>query len=130
MLTRPFNDNSSDYGPDFTPDEEELVNDLLAKAATEHSPTAETPASSPHKSVRNIEDIEDYGDRSPARSPKVRGREKPGSPYKRRTTWQAFSPRSSQGTRSSQTPGYVGTACGEVSCFGCVILSFAFGGID
>lgn len=130
MLTRPFNDNSSDYGPDFTPDEEELVNELLAKVATEHAPT-QSPASSPHKSVTktNVADIEDYEDPdpSPARSPKVRGREKPGSPWKQkqkqRTTWQISSPRSSQGTRSSQIPGYGGTASGEVfsSCEFCCL---------
>jgi exonuclease V len=28
-----FDDNSSDYGSDFTPDEEDLLNELLAKAA-------------------------------------------------------------------------------------------------
>ncbi|KAJ6032063.1 hypothetical protein N7540_002795 [Penicillium herquei] len=39
--------DSSDYGSDFTPDEEELINQLLTQVATEHAPAeSATPTSS------------------------------------------------------------------------------------
>lgn len=118
MLTRPFDDSSSDYGPDFTAEEEELVNELLAKAASEHavSPTADLHPR-PHRDqpVTTVcaGDIEDYEHRSRARSPKLLGREKPAFPWQRKTA-QFSSPASSQGGRGpGQVSGYAGTASGR-----------------
>ncbi|KAJ9272834.1 hypothetical protein DTO212C5_1095 [Paecilomyces variotii] len=96
----------SDYGSDFTPDEEELLNELLAKAAATHQRAAtasqdhfQIPATTTATAVEVEEeeeeeeevsrqdlqslqpnsvigDIEDYGDLRTARVPKVLGREK------------------------------------------------------
>lgn len=130
MLTRPFDDSSSDYGPDFTAEEEELVNELLAKIASEHAavPPPTTPDrhqpgpppppqnQSPHQPVATVTDIEDYNEgRSRARSPKVRGREKLASPWSRKTTFQHSSPRAPRG--SNQVSGNPGTAHGMVFSF-------------
>ena len=64
-------DDSSDYGSDFTPDEEELLNDLLARVATQCG-TGSSPAVTalqgqtrgatvqPSASLP-VGDIEDYG---------------------------------------------------------------------
>lgn len=65
-------DSSSDYGPDFTSDEEALINELLAKVATEHPP----PPPSHLPSLTPVRDIEDYDPHPRLRSPKILGREK------------------------------------------------------
>ncbi|KAL2006701.1 hypothetical protein VTN00DRAFT_9369 [Thermoascus crustaceus] len=82
-----FND-SSDYGSDFTPEEEELLNELLANVATQHAATTrsatativESAADSQEQNLQPtllVGDIEDYEEhpKSP-RTPKKLGREK------------------------------------------------------
>lgn len=124
MLTRPFDDSSSDYGPDFTAEEEDLVNELLAKVTSEQpavpptsdrrpGPPRPPQSQSPHQPVATVADIEDYEDRSRARSPKVRGREKLASPRSRKTLFQLSSPHASRG--SGQVSWNAGTAHGMVS---------------
>lgn len=94
-------DDSSDYGSDFTPDEEELLHGLLAKVATQYttthigtSPTATTKPQQTQATVPAsvsvpvpVGDIEgfcrnesysnsDEGLFSPVQAPKVLGRER------------------------------------------------------
>lgn len=115
QLTRAETSGSSDYGSDFTPDEEELLNELLCKAVAEHA-TAATPTST--AAVPTIEhedtiaatadleslqpavidalvaDIED-GLEEPSgslRLPKVLGREKPRSPWRQASQRSPFGP--------------------------------------
>ncbi|OJJ50010.1 hypothetical protein ASPZODRAFT_13113 [Penicilliopsis zonata CBS 506.65] len=80
--------DSSDYGSDFTPDEEELLNELLAQVATPDATvqraTEKLGDLQPPTAVR---DIEDYAEAPCARVPKVLGKEKPGLPWKRRSRW-------------------------------------------
>lgn len=105
---QPENSDSSEYGSDFTPDEEELLSELLAKAVAEHA-TVATPTSISNSTVPVIEDaltvstpeptdieplqpailaalvadIEDgVEDPRGVRVPKVLGRESPRSPWK------------------------------------------------
>lgn len=104
-------ESDSDYGSDFTPDEEQLLNDLLSKVAG-HA-TDETSATSPStpiltstptpvaqittpKSPEHLEleslspaalaalvtDIEDGVEEPSVRLPKVLGREGPRSPWR------------------------------------------------
>ncbi|OGM48589.1 hypothetical protein ABOM_002476 [Aspergillus bombycis] len=81
-----ISDNSSDYGSDFTPDEEEVLNELLAQAVTEHAalhatppppqPSTTTPAAKEiNRAVGDIEDC--HVAPSSPRTPKVLGRQKP-----------------------------------------------------
>jgi exonuclease V len=114
-------DDSSDYGSDFTPDEEELLNDLLAKVATGHataqaSATATATATATttttvQATVSAVADIEEYAE-APAsqRVPKVLGREKPGSLWQKRNTWQVST---SAGARADQISGSICAASGE-----------------
>lgn len=82
------NDDSSDYGSDFTPDEEELLNELLARvvATTEEvTPTTSSPAQQqPQQIIKEsshdiqplvVTDIEDYEIPHSVRFPRVLGRE-------------------------------------------------------
>ncbi|KAJ5514984.1 Mpv17/PMP22 [Penicillium fimorum] len=115
-------EDDSDYGSDFTPDEEDLLNNLLNKAAAEHATAADadatsisttwtsTPTSieqitapkSPEpadlESLRPaalgalVADIED-GIEPSVRLPKVLGRERP------RSTWRQSQPRPGQAVR-------------------------------
>lgn len=91
-------DGSSDYGLDFTPDEEELINNLLTKAIAEHAIAVHSLPTAPP-----VRDIEDYGGPTRIQSPKVLGRVRLGSPP------QGQSSRL-DGRRPGQTPGYGGTA--------------------
>ncbi|KAJ5753109.1 hypothetical protein N7520_010026 [Penicillium odoratum] len=115
-------DSDSDYGSDFTPDEDQLLNQLLTEAVTEHAPTPSTPISNfttstltpdatiaisnnytahtrpgsfqPAVIAALVTDIEDGIVESPAVRPKVLGREKPGSPWRsNQRTWQDTNPR-------------------------------------
>jgi exonuclease V len=113
LQAQPEDSDSSGYGSDFTPDEEELLNELLSKAVAEHA-TVATPTSTPNHPVPVIEDaltvttpepadieslppavlavlvadIEDgVEDPRGVRLPKVLGRESPRSP------WQQWSQR-------------------------------------
>lgn len=125
----------SEYGSDFTPDEEELLNELLAKAAATHQRAAtasqdhfDIPATTTATAVEVEEeeevsrqdlqslqpnlvigDIEDYGDPRTARVPKVLGREK-WSPRKTQQVLWPWRPASSQ-DRSN-----VGSARGMFAC--------------
>lgn len=102
--------DSSDYGSDFTPDEEQLLNDLLNKALGHATEQADATPSTPilistptpieqfttPKSPGPIEfealqpaalealvaDIEDGIEEPSARLPKVLGREGPRSPWR------------------------------------------------
>lgn len=97
-------DDSSDYGSDFTPEEEELLNELLAHVATQHaaatrSATAtivESAADSQEQKVQPtllVGDIEDYEEhpKSP-RTPKKLGREKCIPPWARGTQQNRTAP--------------------------------------
>lgn len=106
-------DDFSDYGSDFTPDEEQLLNDLLNKAtgpatgqAATTSPWTPSLSSTPvsverlttpklpeiseldfiKPAIRTalVADIEDGVDEPSARLPKVLGREKPRAPWRSR----------------------------------------------
>ncbi|KAL1866284.1 hypothetical protein Plec18167_009124 [Paecilomyces lecythidis] len=119
-----FDDGSSDYGSDFTPDEEELLNELLAKAAATHQRAATAQSSSqdqfhvsaittatatvtaveaevPEQDLQSLQpnlvigDIEDYEDPRTPRVPKVLGREK-WSPRKTQQALWPWRPVSSQ----------------------------------
>jgi exonuclease V len=120
-------DDSSDYGSDFTPDEEELLNDLLAKVATGHATveassataaatatataTTTTASKTVQATVTAVADIEDYAE-TPAsqRVPKVLGREKPGFLWQKRKAWQVST---SAGAGPDQVSGNVCAASGE-----------------
>lgn len=112
MTTHPDNtsdtSDTSDYG-DFTPDEEELVNELLAKAVSEYATALHSTASdsqTPDQPFPPVGDIEDY-DHPHTRSPKILGREKLLSPRAQRIITT---------TGPSQIPGYgdSGTAFGKI----------------
>lgn len=111
--------DSSDYGSDFTPDEEGLVNELLAKADAENArlaSPAHVSSSTPRAPVAQAEyedldslqpatlaalvaDIEDGIHDPPAlRLPKVLGREKPRSPW-RQTSQRSWLEGASVGRR-------------------------------
>lgn len=100
-MAQSVDDSGSDYGPDFTPDEEELVNDLLAKAIAGSAIALHSPPTAPP-----VGDIEDYGASPRIQSPKVLGRGRLGSPL------QGHSSRLGAG-RSSQTPRDGDTALGR-----------------
>ncbi|KAJ5615297.1 hypothetical protein N7537_000411 [Penicillium hordei] len=116
------NEDESDYGSDFTPDEEDLLNHLLNKAVAEHATDANatfistptwisTPAPNEHITAPNsselvdleslqpealaafVADIEDGIGPASVRSPKVLGREGPRSP------WRQSQPRPGQAVR-------------------------------
>jgi exonuclease V len=55
QVPQPEESDSSDYGSNFTPDEEELLNELLSKAVAEHA-TVAAPISTPTPTVPTIED--------------------------------------------------------------------------
>ncbi|KAJ5359505.1 uncharacterized protein N7496_011918 [Penicillium cataractarum] len=138
QISRPEVSDSSDYGSDFTPDEEELLNELVTTAAAEHATVQRdaTPVSTPtpnHISEDTITtpvaatledldslqpatiaalvaDIEDAVTNAPGvRLPKVLGREKPGSPWRRSSQrlWPGptspRSPMASQGSNNSRS---------------------------
>lgn len=131
QLTRAETSDSSDYGSDFTPDEEELLNGLLCKAVAEHATATTTPAST--AAVETIEhadtiaatDLEslqpavidalvaDIEDASSVRLSKVLGREKPRSPWRQASRRSPFGPgaqagagawRASPGTGNRSSP--------------------------
>ncbi|PIG82576.1 hypothetical protein AARAC_011279 [Aspergillus arachidicola] len=88
LMKDTITDNSSDYGSDFTPDEEDILNELLAQAVTEHAALHATPpppppqptTTSPTAKETNhpVGDIEDcHVAPSSPRTPKVLGRQKP-----------------------------------------------------
>ena len=114
---QPLNsDDSSDYGSDFTPEQEALVDELLANATgTENAsaPTTaidNTPIQAPVEPTVAAVDIEDFYNahsQSSPRVPRVLGREKPGASWQLYKTTHASSP----GT-SSQRPDDVGAAFG------------------
>ncbi|KAJ5834158.1 Mpv17/PMP22 [Penicillium robsamsonii] len=115
-------EDDSDYGSDFTPDEEDLLNNLLNKAITEHATAANADATSilttwistptpveqitapkspeladleslrPAAPEALVADIED-GIEPSVRLPKVLGREWP------RSTWRQSQPQSGQAVR-------------------------------
>ncbi len=137
--------DSSDYGFDFTPDEEHLLNELVTKAAAEHATATarrdagsiSTPTSTPNVAdaittpiaatladldslqpatlAATVADIEDAVTSPGVRLPKVLGREKPGSPW-RRSSQRAWpgptSPRSPVAGRSSQGTNYKNPSIG------------------
>ena len=160
---RPELSDSSDYGSDFSPDEEHLLNELVTKAVAEHATatalrdatSVSTPTPSqdvadaitppvavtladldslqPATIAAIVADIEDAVTSPGVRLPKVLGREKPGSPWRRsrQRPWPGpTSPRSPVAERSSQgsnykdapigmsVPGLVAkNLCGIVRCF-------------
>ena len=116
-------DDSSDYGSDFTPEQEALVDELLANATgTGNAPAPTTAveavtAATTTTAISNtfVEptvatvDIEDYyaaHSQSSPRVPWVLGREKPGTSWQLYKTTHAPSPRGSQSAlgTSSQKP--------------------------
>lgn len=122
----------SDYGSDFTPDEEELLNELFAKAIAEHAsqtppapttlestyttPAAELADLQPAVLEELVADIEDGVEDLPAvRLPRVLGREK-------RPPWRHSS---QQTQRSGPAPGW-STVAGR-ACQGAGIGDASFG---
>lgn len=116
-------DDSSDYGSDFTPEQEALVDELLANATGTRNASAPTTAveavaaATTTTAISNtfVEptvatvDIEDYyaaHSQSSPRVPRVLGREKPGTSWQLYKTTHAPSPRRSQSAlgTSSQKP--------------------------
>ena len=75
-------DDSSDYGSDFTPDEEGILNELLSKLPPE-------PSVDPKFFVKDIED--DEGPRG-TRVPRVLGRERRSRPEDTPFQWLETSP--------------------------------------
>ncbi|CAG8154813.1 unnamed protein product [Penicillium olsonii] len=110
-------DDSTDYGSDFTPEEEQLLSELLDKAAgpatgqaailpsTPFLPSTPVSPKSPallefeslHPEARAalVADIEDAVEEAPVRLPKVLGRERPRAP------WRSRQSRPGQGSRWS-----------------------------
>ncbi|KAE8355006.1 exonuclease V a 5' deoxyribonuclease-domain-containing protein [Aspergillus coremiiformis] len=111
-------EDSSDYGSDFTPDEEEVLSELLAKAVTEHAahrattatpspPQQSTTATTAKETNYAIVDIEDtHVALSSHRTPRVLGRQK--SAWQASRTWQ-----SAVAGRAGQMAGNVGAALVE-----------------
>ena len=113
-------DNSSDYGSDFTPEQEALVDELLANATgTENAsaPTTaidNTPTQAPIETTVAAVDIEDFYNahsQSSPRVPRVLGREKPGASWQLYKTTHAPSSQSAPGV-PNQRADDVGTAFG------------------
>ncbi|RMZ47296.1 hypothetical protein CA14_001946 [Aspergillus flavus] len=88
LMKDTISDCSSNYGSDFTPDEEDILNELLAQAVTEHAALHATPPPPPpqpsttspaaKRTNHPIGDIEDcHVAPSSPRTPKVLGRQKP-----------------------------------------------------
>lgn len=110
-------DDSTDYGSDFTPEEEQLLSELLDKAAGPATGQAailpstpflpSTPVSPKSPALLEFEslhpealaalvaDIEDAVEEAPVRLPKVLGRERPRAP------WRSRQSRPGQGSRWS-----------------------------
>ena len=103
-MPRTFHDDSSsDYGSDFTPEEEEQLNELLAQAATEGAtPGHPVDQTSPQPVACTVGDIEDYGALSPVRSRRILGKQ--NIDHWQREAWEVGS--------SSQTSDLDGTALG------------------
>lgn len=104
--------NTTDYGSDFSPEEDALLTDLLAKIAPDRHATppaeeanADPPPSQAAPVIRDIED--QYADPSSSRVPKVLGREKPTWPQR---NWTNRPGGGSAGARSAAIPGYYGRA--------------------
>ncbi|CAG8426284.1 unnamed protein product [Penicillium salamii] len=129
-------DDSTDYGSDFTPDEEQLLNELLNKAAgpaTGQPATAPTPflpstpvtverittpkspelleleSLQPAALAALVADIEDGVEEPSARLPKVLGRERP------RTPWRSRQSQPGQGSRWSPSTMERSSACTGIS---------------
>lgn len=115
-------DDSSDYGSDFTLEQEALVDELLAKVATENAPSTTNADTGPTAAVATavvidtrqtqIGDIEDHyaSSQSSPRVPRVLGREKSGATYQFRKMAATLSP-GPVGV-SDQGPDDAGTALG------------------
>lgn len=90
-LETALDNDSSDYGSDFSPDEEELLNELLASVSTTNLPTP-APTTTTTITVTTladpliVSDIEDYEVPHSVRFPRVLGREtwSPGNERVRR----------------------------------------------
>ncbi|GKZ69344.1 hypothetical protein AnigIFM60653_005058 [Aspergillus niger] len=100
--------STTDYGSDFSPEEDALLTDLLAKIAPDrHAITTTAPAEAaahppPSQVAPVIRDIEDqYADPSNSWVPRVLGREKPTWPQR---NW-ANRP-GGGGARAAAIPGY------------------------
>lgn len=132
QLPRAETSDSSDYGSDFTPDEEELLNELLSEAVTEHATvatrtsTANIPAAPAAEHANTIAatvleslqpaaldalvaDIEDGVEDLPGvRLPTVFFREKPRLPWRQSSQRSPFGPGGQFGAgawRASQDAG-------------------------
>lgn len=125
MQPNDLNDGSSDYGSEFTPDEEELLNELLARVVApdhhtstvttttaEETTTTTTTASKSQQQLLTelllddlqplsnpliISDIEDYEVPHSARVPRVLGREA-WSPAATKRVWQQRQQQQTGGT--------------------------------
>lgn len=126
---QPSDSDSSDFDLDFTPDEEELLNDLFAKANAENArfassatqPPTSIPAPIPAVARTEFEDldylqpatlaalvadIEDSIDEPPRlRVPKVLGREQPRSPWRQAAQRPWVEGGQTRGWKSSQDAG-------------------------
>lgn len=128
MQPHKLNDDSSDYGSEFTPDEEELLNELLARVVASEPQTSTVAATTTAEEIAAttttsesqqqllaeillddlqplsdpliISDIEDYEVPHSARVPRVLGREK-WSPAAKRV-WQQRQQQQTVGSDSAR----------------------------
>lgn len=104
LMPRTFHDDSSsNYGSDFTPEEEEQLNELLAQATEPATPGNPADLQAPPQPVAfTVGDIEDYGALPSVRSRRILGKE--NFDHWQREAWEVGS--------SSQTSDIDGTALG------------------
>lgn len=79
-LETALNNDSSDYGSDFSPDEEELLNELIASVSATNLPTPTPTTTTTITAITLadpliVSDIEDYEVPHSVRFPRVLGRE-------------------------------------------------------
>jgi exonuclease V len=136
--TIPDKSDSSDYGSDFTPDDEQILSELLAQAVADHASAVDATASSAHPPVTEnatntaaaaelfdlnslnpaaVADIEDGLESPPGvRLPKVLGRERESHSPWRQSNQPFRSSQTSQGPNNRDSPfGETGTSPASVS---------------
>ena len=97
-------DDGSDYG-DFTLDEQEIINELLANL-TPHKAIADEPL--------GLTDIEDYEDPKSVRLPKASGKESWVPPWMQPREQQPQAREAAQGILEDQTPHNISTATNSI----------------
>lgn len=127
--------SSSDYGSDFSPEEEALLDELLAKVAPNHAtvpdPVVAAPALSPPllpvpiEASATIADIEDqYAGSSSRPLPRVFGREKPAWQTRRTWPYGARRPASIPGHRGPSSGNALFSSCRPPDdCFARIVIA-------